>query len=226
MHEQAKYLELCRGEPDRVTRTPDLVRGLVHREVRNHEVVIAVAGPGQPGSAEQPAKPGDNLFKAERLGQVIVGASRNARNAVRGLRARREEQDAHLWRVDTQPAQHLHPATIREHDVQDDSVWMELVSGAHRSMPASRDRNVPSVVAEGLGQHLRHADLIVDDQDANRCTVRSGPLPGGTDGRESVRTLSVDTHHRLRVAAAAVPTLCSGYELVETTASLERFHRD
>ncbi len=83
-HEQAQYLELCRGEIDRVTPTPDLMRVLVHGQVRDRESVIAVVGPSQPGSAEQPAEPSDHLFEAERLGHVVVGASGNARNPVRG----------------------------------------------------------------------------------------------------------------------------------------------
>ncbi len=117
-----------------------------------------------------------------------------------------------------QPAQHFQPAEVRERHIEDDGVRMELLRCADRGAPVFRYHDLPSVVAEGLGQHLGHADLIVHDQDAYWRAVRPGPLPGGLDGAESARTLSVDTHHRLRVAAVAVPTLCVGYELLETTA--------
>ena len=69
-HQVAKKLELCGGQVNFDARTADLVRILVNDQVADAELAIVFFGAD--GASQDGADTGNDLFKAEGLGYVVV----------------------------------------------------------------------------------------------------------------------------------------------------------
>ena len=81
-HEEAQQFELGGGELDRGAGAGDLVRVLVEGEVADGEHRVLGLGERQGGAADEPAQARDDLFEAERLGDVVVAAGGETGDAV------------------------------------------------------------------------------------------------------------------------------------------------
>ena len=143
----------------------DLVALLVEAQVAHaHAAVVAFAvGPPQDG-----AHPDDELLHAEGLGHVVVAAQGEAPQLVVEGVARREEQHGQPP-ADAVPAHALEdvePAQVGEHDVEDDEVGAELGHRLEGVAAQVRHLDLHALVAQGHGQQVGDAGLVVDDQDA------------------------------------------------------------
>ncbi len=120
-------------------------------------------------AAQQRAQAGEQLLERERLGQVVVGARLQARDAVADAVARGEHQDRRAVAGVAQPAADLEAVEPGHQDVEQDrvgaapSAWARTAS---RPSPASATSK-PSTSQDPL-EHLAHGGLVVDDQDAHR----------------------------------------------------------
>ena len=94
---------------------------LVEGQVADDE--HAVAGPdGGAAPADEAAQPRDDLLEAERLGDVVVAARRDAGDAVLDGVLGGEEKDGHIGVGPAHPPQHLEAVDVREHDVEEHDV--------------------------------------------------------------------------------------------------------
>ena len=115
----------------------DLARVLVHGQV-GHGQLGAGARARHPGPAQQPAQPGDDLLQAERLGHVVIAAGGDPADPVLHRVPRGQEQHADMRQDRPYPAQYLNAVEVRQHDVQQDRVRLEL-AGRH-ARPRCRPR--------------------------------------------------------------------------------------
>ena len=77
------------------------------------------------------------------------------------------------------PAHDLQAVEVGQHDVQDDDVGVDLLSGSDRGDPGPGSRDLPALVTQGGGEQVGEHLLVVDDQDAQGGTVSAGEVLGG-----------------------------------------------
>ena len=126
-------------------------------------VVTVAVRPAQDGP-----DPDDELLDAEGLGHVVVATQGEATQLVVEGVARREEEDreAAADAVASHALEHLEAAQVGEHDVEDHQVGPELGHGLERVAAHVRHLDLHALVAQGHGQEVGDARLVVDDQDA------------------------------------------------------------
>ena len=88
------------------------------------------------------------LAEVERLDQVVVGAELEPLDAVAGLVARAEDDDAAVL-VAGDGAAHLPAVHARHHQVDDHQVRLELVDRAQPGVPVGGDLHLVALVASG-----------------------------------------------------------------------------
>ena len=133
------------------------------REI-GHDQLGAGTGPRHAGPAQQPAQPGDDLLQAERLGDVVVAARRDAAHPVLHGVPGGEEQHADMRQDPPHPAQYLKSVEIRQHDVQQDRVRLELACRPDGAAAVRGRPDLPALVAQHAGEQLGQAGLVVDDE--------------------------------------------------------------
>ena len=149
----------------------DLVGVLVEREVADREHRVLRLGERQRRAADEPAQARDDLLEAERLGDVIVAARGEARDAVVEGVLRGEEQHGRLGAVGAHALQHLEPVDVGEHDVEHDRVGPELAGDLHGAEAVGGGAHVPPLVPQGHLQQLGERVLVVDDEHAHHRAV-------------------------------------------------------
>ena len=79
----------------------------------------------------------------------------------------------------THPAHDLQAVEVGQHDVQDDDVGVDLLSGSDGCDPGAGGRDLPALVTQGGGEQVGEHLLVVDDQDAQGGAVGAGEVLGG-----------------------------------------------
>lgn len=118
--------------------------------------------------AQQRAHTRKHRGVVHRLGQEIVGASRQPLHAILGVAECRHHDHRHMRRVGIglQPAADLEPVHARHHHVEQDQIGL-LADGGLERLRAIARRNHLVIFAGQLGfQHLDVGADVVDDQNA------------------------------------------------------------
>ncbi len=143
----------------------DLVALLVEPQVAHaHPAVVALPV----RTAQDGPDTDDELLDAEGLGHVVVAAQCETPQLVVEGVAGGEEEDRQPP-ADTVPShalEDLEPAQVGEHHVEDDQVRAELGHGLERVATHVGHLDLHALVAQGHGQEVGDAGLVVDDQDA------------------------------------------------------------
>ena len=105
-----------------------------------------------------------------------------------------------------QPAQHLEPVEVGQHDVEDDDVGLEVARDAQRGEAVSGGADVPALVAQGHREQLGKRRLVVDDEGADRAAARAGELRLVGHGRR------LGPHHVSRMRRLPPAALCATCE--------------
>ena len=141
-------------------------------EVRRAEHDRRGGGRGGPGGqgrgaldgAQQGADAGDQLAGTEGLGQVVVGARREALQQVGLGVARREHQHRDGVLVLDRPA-HVEAVEAREHEIEDHEVGGEVVTGPDARRAVGGEVHDEALAAQAGGHGLGDGGLVLDDED-------------------------------------------------------------
>src|SRR5665647_1451120 len=107
--------------------------------------------------------PGDELTRAERLGQVVVRPDRESDDLVDLISARREHDDVAVGERAYHPAD-LHTVDHRQPQVQHHYVGIDLARLVNRLLPVTGHRHVEAVAGQ-IGPHqVGQGSLVVHDQ--------------------------------------------------------------
>jgi hypothetical protein len=156
---------------DVLTGPGDLVTVLVEGEVADDQrgVGAPVGGTGPP---YQPAQPRDDLFEAERLGDVVVPAGRQPGDPVLDGVLGGEEEDRHVGQFTAQPSEHGQPVHVGQHHVEHDGVGPEVARGLDGARAVTGTPDLPSLIAQGHGQQLGDRHLVVHHKHSDGAPVR------------------------------------------------------
>ena len=163
-HQVAQQPVLGGGQLDGLAGAGDLVRVLVELEVLEHEP--ARLGLGEPGAAQDRADPRDQLLEAERLGDVVVAAERQAADLVLGRVARGEEDDRHPRALGAEPLGDLEALHVGQHHVEHDQVRPEGGDRRRARRRRSRRTRREALEAQGHRDDVDDVGLVVDDEHA------------------------------------------------------------
>ena len=154
---------------------------------------------GPDRAAEHGPDPGHQLFRPERLGQIIVGPRVQTGHAVCLGRAGRQHDHRDLALAPDQSEQ-LETVEPRHHHVQEQQVVLSAQGTGQSPAPVVHglEPNIPA--GEKLLEELAQFDVVVHEQDRHaRLTVdlprglaelpRSSPVPSYFPGRSAARDL-------------------------------------
>ena len=141
----------------------------VEDEVRDPQQLL---GPRDAGAPEQRAEPGEQLVERERLGEVVVGAGIQARDAVGDLVAGRQHEDRGAALARPQPPAHGEAVEDRHHDVEDDHVRLAQRDRLEGLRAVVHRLDVVALDAEGEDERLAHAAVVLGDEDPGARLVR------------------------------------------------------
>ena len=162
--QRGEQLELAGREVDLLAGDHDLVAGHVDGELAELEHLALGLGIGV-HAAQQRTGAGDQLARAERLDQIVVGAQLQADDAVLDLALGGEHDDGHVGVVADGAADTL-ARDAREHEVEDDQVEVVLGEFLQRLL-AVADGGYPIVLALKIcGYGIADGLLVLHQQDA------------------------------------------------------------
>src|SRR5215510_1260441 len=104
------------------------------------------------------------FMKIERLGQVIIRAHVEPRNAIRRRVARCQYQDRKSQSFRAQLAADFEAVLERQHDVEDDQVVIVDARLINGGLAVRRHIYGITLLAQSLRQHLRRVRLVFDQQ--------------------------------------------------------------
>ena len=162
-HEVAQQLELGGGDLDDPARPAHLVRVVVELEVMERQrrgAGLVAAGPPQDG-----ADAGHDLLEAEGLGDVVVAAHREPLDLVLDRVTRGDKDDRQQPAGLPQPAGHLEPVHVGEHDVEDDEVGVVLRGAGDRRPPVAGHGHVEAGEPQRGREQLTDVGLVLDDEE-------------------------------------------------------------
>src|SRR5438132_2353058 len=136
---------------------------------------------GRPlGAPEHRTDPGDELLRAEGLGEVVVRAELQADELVGLLAAAREHDDGDR-RLATDRAGDVEAIDLGKPEIEHHEIGPRRAEDGERGPPVVRDLHAEARVLEVVARELDDLRLVVDDED---------PLHGGhpTDGPARGRT--------------------------------------
>ena len=164
-HQELEEGELPGGQLNWGVAPPDLVGLEIENEV-GHLQPVGMAVLLLPPH-ERP-QPGEELFEGERLGQVIVGASVEAGDAVMDLTARGEHDDRRLNAVLAEPAADLHAVLLGNHEIEDDGVIARRFGKLLGPLTVGRDVDGIALVLQELLEQRRELALVLDKEEVHR----------------------------------------------------------
>jgi hypothetical protein len=145
-----------------------------------------VPAPSRNG-CRRPQAAGPAFLQAERLGHVVVTARGYAGDAVLDRVARGQEQHTYVRVVRAESAQHVEAVDVGQHHVEHDDVGPQLPRSCNGPHAVGDTSNVPLLEAQRTDQQVGEAGLVVDDQCAKRCPVRTRQRGGHTVGGHASR---------------------------------------
>ena len=181
MLEQA---ELGRAERDRRAAAAHAVRGDVHLDVGISQLL---AGQRRPHPAKHGADAGDQLARAERLGDIIVGAGLEAADAVALLAARGQHDDRHVGRrrAAAQAAADFDPADALDHPVEEDDVGPHFIGQHQRFLAVAGAGHLVTCALEMIGEQIGERAVVFDQQET-LCSHRSASISAILPGRSAM----------------------------------------
>jgi hypothetical protein len=164
---------------------------------------VSVRGARRLRSASQHrANASDQLARAERLRDVIVGADFEADDPV-DLLAEGGEHDDRNVRARAQRSANLEAALMGEHEIEHDEVEPPALERAPRFLPIGNSRGAESVFFQVVAQQAADFTIVVDDEDVRRlahgprsCTVES--LCRSGRWRHTLTRMTLRNHYRAR----------------------------
>jgi hypothetical protein len=171
-HEVPEKLELRRRQVHQRAVAAHLVGVLVELEIGEDQpagVPVAVPGAAQDGPDAR-----HQLLQAERLGDVVVTADRQAPHLVLGGVTGGQVHDRDPDAVGAQPAADLEAVEVGHHHVQHDQVGPEIPHRRQRVATRRRRGHIEADVLQRHGHQLGDVRLVVDDQDATFCFLHAG----------------------------------------------------
>ena len=157
------------------------------------------------------AHPRHELVRAERLGDVVVGAELEAADAVRFFGARGQHDDGHAGGglVGAQRLADIEAAHARQHDVEDDDVDRMVADVGERLVAGRRDVRRPAGLLQVVGDELRDIAIVFGNEDVHRGGARSRRLAlssGLAFRRSRIRRRRTAARRRRRRAHRRSPT--------------------
>jgi hypothetical protein len=112
------------------------------------------------------ADPRDQLGRAERLGDIVVGTDLQSANTVALLAARRQHDDRHVARIRFAPdlSAHFKSGDMRKHPVENHDVRSRLGDRDEGRLAVHRDRDPESFLLEIVPQQFDQCRFVFDDQ--------------------------------------------------------------
>ena len=164
LQEMAQQPEFGRAEMDRLAGTVGAMRHQVHLEigVAQHAVFRLLLGAPDHG-----AHPRDQLVRAERLDDIVVGAAVQTANPVALLAARGQHDDrqrAGRRRPPDLPA-YFETRDVRQHPIEQHRVGPALGDAQQRLLAVGRLVNGETLALQIVAQHRDKRCLVFDDQD-------------------------------------------------------------
>ena len=150
----------------RVRAAPDLVRVVVELEVGELRAGPSRRRSSLPVRRSTARTRAIELLEAERLGDVVVAADREALHLLLGGVAGGQEHDRHVMPVGPQPLHDREPVAVGEHDVEHDEIGAERLRRPERVGAVAGDLDVEALVAEGGCDEVGDVRLVVDDEDS------------------------------------------------------------
>jgi len=151
--------------------------------------VAAAAGRRQRARAPQDALDArEQLARAERLRQVVVGAHLQADDAVDFLGARGEHDDRQA-RAGAQVAAQREAAVAGQHEVEHHDVGRAAFEHAPHLAPVGRERDAKTVALQVLAEQLADLGVVVDDQDVIGSLHRRASSAPGRVTRQACNTV-------------------------------------
>ena len=160
--EVAQQGELGRRQRHRFAGLPDLVGVLVELDVSEGQPRRAGLLDTCAGAAQHHPQPGDHLFEAERLRDIVIAAERQTGDLVLQRIARGQEQGGGLDAVGAQPAEQPEPVHPGHHHVEDDRVRTDLTRLVQGGGAVGRGVDLESLELQTHGEQLDDVGLVVD----------------------------------------------------------------
>ena len=169
--EVAQQQELFRGEPDLAPAGRHDVPFEIDLDVAERE--RGVLGLQRRRAAEHGAHARDDLARAERLGDVVVGPELEPRDALLLFGARGDHDDRHGagLRVGPQGAADVAPVEPWEHDVQEKQIRRVFADSGHDSRPRQHDADLEPGLPQSVAEQVRDVLVVFDDEQARRARV-------------------------------------------------------
>ena len=120
----------------------------------------------RPGATQDHPQPGDDLFEAERLGDVVVAAERQTCDLVLQRVSGGQEQRGRVDAVGAQPAQHAEAVHAGHHHVEDHGVGPDLAGLVERGGAVGGGVHLEALELQAHREQLDDVGLVVDDEDA------------------------------------------------------------
>ena len=116
------------------------------------------------GAAQDDSQPGDDLFQAERLGDVVVAAEGQPGDLVLQRITGGKEQRGRVDAVGAQSAQHPETVHTGHHHVEDHRVRLDFAGQIERRCAISRGVDLEALKFEADRQQFDDGVLVVDDE--------------------------------------------------------------
>jgi hypothetical protein len=117
-----------------------------------------VVGPAQPGP-----DPRDQLFRLERLDDVVIRAGLESQNHIYSVALGREHDDRHTRFGADLPAD-VDPVDTWQHQVEQDKIGMSVPEHLHRLVPVRDEGWLESLATEHDAEHLGQGSVVIDDE--------------------------------------------------------------
>jgi hypothetical protein len=120
--------------------------------------------PGGAGPAQHRPDAGDDLLKAERLGDVVVAADGQAGDLVLGGVLGRQEQHRGAGVALAEPSGHVEAVQVGQHHVQDHQVGSVALHGLEGLQPAGGGGHLEPGQAQAGREQLEDVGLVLHHQ--------------------------------------------------------------
>ena len=122
-------------------------------------------------TAQAAADARDEHFCAERLGDVVVGTELQSRHYVGLLASSRDHDDGDRSRtvVRLQAPTNLEAIEARQHQIEDDEIWMLAQRRCKSFFPRAGTHWVEAFLGEVVADQLRDVFFVFDDEDGLAC---------------------------------------------------------
>src|SRR5699024_3849345 len=166
LHQKAQQVELRWGEINDLAALGHLMGVIIEGQVCIGHGGIAIFILACTTTAQNHAQPGDDLFQAKWLGDIIISPNGQAMNTLVHAVFCGQVQHGAIQAFRAQLGEQLKAIHARHHDIQDVGLRVDLTRNAQRLSARICTTDVKSLEFEGYGQKFNDIRFIVDDQDS------------------------------------------------------------